>query len=375
MLIVCPSCSSGYNIDAAKLGPAGREVRCAACGVEWFVAPESEPEASAAPVLAQSSEPAQAPAAWTPPPAADPFDEEAMAREWAMAETAAEDEVAAAGQTADAITAADSAMQADTDPSAGQQDNTGGSEPGASGPNAAEAFAAAAAAAAASTPWWKKLLRRKPAKARPAKAKPVKTPPEPMPAEPIVAAAVIPDAPSAPPPAAKPIAKAAIRRSAKPAGTKISAVSPARLLRSPLAAGIVGISLLGITLWQREAVVRIAPSSAPVFAAVGLPVNLAGLVFADVRSAVHREAEGRFMVVEGAIRSVAADSVRVPLIELRIRGEDGRTVYTWTAEPPRRSLRAGESLHFRTRLATPPEAARDVEVRFTDWMQSAQARP
>lgn len=39
MQIVCPSCASRYELDAAKLGPAGRKVRCASCKTLWHVEP------------------------------------------------------------------------------------------------------------------------------------------------------------------------------------------------------------------------------------------------------------------------------------------------------------------------------------------------
>lgn len=46
MLIVCPSCASQYELDAAKLGPGGRKVRCANCKTSWRVEPEAAfPEA------------------------------------------------------------------------------------------------------------------------------------------------------------------------------------------------------------------------------------------------------------------------------------------------------------------------------------------
>jgi len=49
MLIVCPSCTSRYELDAAKLGPAGRKVRCASCQTLWHVDPgEAFPEAPSA---------------------------------------------------------------------------------------------------------------------------------------------------------------------------------------------------------------------------------------------------------------------------------------------------------------------------------------
>ncbi|WP_346016936.1 zinc-ribbon domain-containing protein [Methylobacterium sp. GC_Met_2] len=39
MLIVCPSCASGYEIEAGKVGMEGRSVRCAACRETWFISP------------------------------------------------------------------------------------------------------------------------------------------------------------------------------------------------------------------------------------------------------------------------------------------------------------------------------------------------
>lgn len=42
MLITCPSCASRYELDAAKLGPAGRKVRCANCQTLWHVEPPPE---------------------------------------------------------------------------------------------------------------------------------------------------------------------------------------------------------------------------------------------------------------------------------------------------------------------------------------------
>jgi predicted Zn finger-like uncharacterized protein len=44
MLIVCPSCASQYELDAAKLGPEGRKVRCANCKTSWHVEPGAFPE-------------------------------------------------------------------------------------------------------------------------------------------------------------------------------------------------------------------------------------------------------------------------------------------------------------------------------------------
>jgi len=38
MLITCPHCATGYQVDPISLGPDGRTVRCARCRTEWFAA-------------------------------------------------------------------------------------------------------------------------------------------------------------------------------------------------------------------------------------------------------------------------------------------------------------------------------------------------
>lgn len=53
MIISCPACETQFNVDALKLAPSGRKVRCAKCVHIWRVGPDGlevaeEPPASAA---------------------------------------------------------------------------------------------------------------------------------------------------------------------------------------------------------------------------------------------------------------------------------------------------------------------------------------
>lgn len=68
MEIACPNCAKRFRVPDEKLGPAGRKVRCAACGNVWFQAPAAGAPSGAA----QQNAPGQAaarPAAAPPPPA------------------------------------------------------------------------------------------------------------------------------------------------------------------------------------------------------------------------------------------------------------------------------------------------------------------
>lgn len=44
MLLTCPSCSMRYVVADASIGEAGRKVRCASCGHQWFQEGVREPE-------------------------------------------------------------------------------------------------------------------------------------------------------------------------------------------------------------------------------------------------------------------------------------------------------------------------------------------
>lgn len=70
-MIVCPNCTTSYDVDPAKLGPHGRTVRCARCKESWLALPVDD--------MAM----AMAEAGPDPDPGADQ-----MAREWEAASDA-----------------------------------------------------------------------------------------------------------------------------------------------------------------------------------------------------------------------------------------------------------------------------------------------
>ncbi|OXE37362.1 MAG: hypothetical protein CGW95_02055 [Phenylobacterium zucineum] len=41
MILTCPKCATSYTVDASKIPPEGRTVRCAHCGNRWTAQPVS----------------------------------------------------------------------------------------------------------------------------------------------------------------------------------------------------------------------------------------------------------------------------------------------------------------------------------------------
>jgi len=114
----------------------------------------------------------------------------------------------------------------------------------------------------------------------------------------------------------------------------------------------------------RNEVVRYLPQTASLFAAVGLPVNLRGLKFADVKISKEAQDGAETLIVQGAIVSEAGKAIEVPHLRFAARNVTGQEVYTWTMPPPRSILGPGERLEFRSQIPAPPAEASDVMVRF-----------
>jgi predicted Zn finger-like uncharacterized protein len=140
------------------------------------------------------------------------------------------------------------------------------------------------------------------------------------------------------------------------------------LARLPSAAAsvlvMVSIAILGLGVWQRERVVRAMPQFADLYAKIGLPVNVRGLAFSAVESELVQDPQGRFLVVTGDVTNITRGTAKVPPITVMVQAEDGKVLYSWTTEPPRSSLESAELMHFRARLASPPENGRSVQLRF-----------
>lgn len=301
MRITCPSCETSYNLPDGAIGPNGRSVKCKRCATVWVAKPVLD----------------------------IPFADEPAARPGPVADTPLRGTIPP-GPEAEEPPRAES-----------------GARPRAAAPaEEPDPFVAAAKAAFLDEP-------HEPAAARPD------------------ADGVVID--SAPHGFARKLAaeKASVERAA--AKRRRLGLKPQRVTRlvdlirpafGP-AALVLAIAMLAGAVIARDRVVAAVPDLAGLYRLAGLPVNLRGLEFVDVTT--HRETENGqpVLVVEGQISNVSGRQRPVPAVRLALKGENEGEIYAWAMEPKARELAAGETVRFRTRLASPPPA-RDIELRFID---------
>jgi len=140
----------------------------------------------------------------------------------------------------------------------------------------------------------------------------------------------------------------------------------------PMIILVLAGSIAALLNW-RATVVRFVPQTASLFAAVGLPVNLRGLSFNDVKTSVETKDGVTVLVVEGTIANLTRQPLEVPRLRFAVRNAGRYEVYAWTALPAESTLAPGDRAPFRSRLASPPADAQDIIVRFFNRRDVAAA--
>lgn len=150
--------------------------------------------------------------------------------------------------------------------------------------------------------------------------------------------------------------KAVAERKSKQAATVNAAVW------AGLVAAVAFTLVLGAVF--REQVVGLWPGTASAYAAIGLPVNAAGLLIEKVRAAPSMLQGHKALTVTGSLRNVAGAPVTVPAFRVDVLDKAGRPldhkIIQITAPP----LKAGEIRPFSLGVADPPVGYQDVAVTF-----------
>lgn len=305
MLIACPNCSTSYRVEGAALGSSGRSVRCVRCRHVWFA---HDPEALAAIAQAHRAE-------------------------------------------VEAMVGADATSAAVPEgvPAASEPDNPGEQPASSTQPPEAEieppTFPSPSLMAAQTTP---DATDGQPP------ALTIDAPPL-APGEPGDESAAAPNRP----PRGEDIETVAARRE--------SARAKRRQHTTLIALSIAILAMIGLDtalITGRARVVKAAPQTASLYAALGLPVNLRGLSFDKVVTSSESNDGVQVLVVEGSIINSSPRIVEVPRLRFSLRNKAGQEIYTWTSLTGRTMLSPGESLPFRSRLASPPPETADLLVRF-----------
>jgi predicted Zn finger-like uncharacterized protein len=113
-----------------------------------------------------------------------------------------------------------------------------------------------------------------------------------------------------------------------------------------------------------ELVVSLAPVTVRAYDAMGYNVNIYGLEIRRIEQQ-HAFVDGlRVLSIKGEISNISNSTQKIPWLRFGLNDRSQAEVYTWTLDTGVRPLRAGESTSFVTRVASPPESAKNLQIRF-----------
>ena len=137
------------------------------------------------------------------------------------------------------------------------------------------------------------------------------------------------------------------------------------LARAAAALAIVaGLGYAAIV--ERNRVVALVPSAAPLYKLAGFPTGAtaSGLEFQNVTTSREMENGLPALVIEGEVKNVSSSARTVPKLIVILRDKGERDLQDLTVAAPADSLKPGESVPFRTSITQPAEAASGVVVTF-----------
>lgn len=121
---------------------------------------------------------------------------------------------------------------------------------------------------------------------------------------------------------------------------------------------------IGIALVFPEPVVAAAPAAIALYDWLNRDVNIYGVGIRKLK-VEHIQANGQPMIaVKGELTNISGSPRKMPWLRFGLRDDALSEVYSWQLDTGARILKPGESRSFVTRLASPPETARKLEIRF-----------
>lgn len=135
------------------------------------------------------------------------------------------------------------------------------------------------------------------------------------------------------------------------------------------AAAWVGLLLFAVSpflgaLAFPDRIVAAAPASISFYNKLGREVNIYGL---DIRrlAVEHIIAGGHPVIaITGELTNISGEARKSPWLRFSLKDEGNSEVYSWQLDTGAQPVKPGESRRFAAKLASPPETARKVEIRF-----------
>ena len=133
-----------------------------------------------------------------------------------------------------------------------------------------------------------------------------------------------------------------------------------------IAAGLAAALVVGggTAVLLRAQIAGMVPGTAPLFAAIGLPVNTLGLGIEGVVAKETFVAGRPVLAVTGAIRSTADEPAMEPPIRISLLDKSGKALTSLVAEPLNAKVPPGAKRYFAVNLPDPPAGAHELEIAF-----------
>jgi len=139
------------------------------------------------------------------------------------------------------------------------------------------------------------------------------------------------------------------------------------------AAALAVALVIGLALVFREGVVQAWPQTASLYAAIGLPVNITGLVIEQVLAEPSLQDGHATLAISGVIRNVTDHPVVAPPLRISLFNAQGKRVAGQIAALGNARVPAGETRHFVTSIFDPPFSASSLQVDFAVGAPNAAA--
>lgn len=137
-----------------------------------------------------------------------------------------------------------------------------------------------------------------------------------------------------------------------------------RLRWAGTVAAVALVVVLAVLL--RGPVVAAWPGAAPIYAAVGLPVDVvgAGLALQGVKTDRGEQNGVPVVVIDGRIANISHQTRAVPLLRATSVSTDRKALKSWTFKASRDQLAPGEIATFHSTLSDPEGTAAEVSITF-----------